>query len=156
MHKVSNESDIQDEVDKDLLTLSQFGVCRSDNAGTLLELGYLTGSSKWFKPIVGAINYYCFTAQGQERALAVEIDALNATDASSKRVDPFSQVDWAEDNYNSLIFTPERIMAEIVKGNSEQISKSSTGQTWMNAKLGRESGELTSEGDAPSHGAYDD
>ena len=152
MNNFSKAVNIQSEVDDDLLNLSQFGVCRSENAGTLVELGYLTGSSKWFKPVVGALNYFDLTANAKERILALNIDALDFPSALPERVDLFSEVEWTIDNYNSLIFTALRIMTEIVKGNSEQIAKSSLGDTWMHAKLGREGQRPTSDVAANSGG----
>ena len=100
-----------------LLNLKNYGVCSEQSTMALMELGYVSGSSKYFKPIPWAISFYDLTELGEQQAQAAA-DTIKPVDQ-----DPFQLSKIDDAYYGELIFTAERIVAEIAKGHHIQVGR---------------------------------
>ena len=135
MLESKSETTSQIEIAQDLLKFAEYGVCRASNAGALLTLEYIEGWTKWFEPIAAALDYFQLTEKGKEHILSIQNDSKSEPGLTIRN-DPFDQIDWNGDNFNSLLFHPDRILHEISEGNAERVAKSCLGQIGYLVKLG--------------------
>ena len=112
------------EINQALLQLKNYGVCYAKRTINLMELGCIGGYSKYFKPIPWAITSFYLIELGQQQALAAVSGETSGTKANKLiGQDPFQPSEIHARYYGELIFTEERIRAEIANGNHIEIGR---------------------------------